>query len=66
MQVVFPIGRRLKIELIVMLKIHFHQVLILNFGVIFMTQVMQSNDPFFLPTIAYTGPMWTIHVFVMI
>jgi hypothetical protein len=28
--------------------------------------MMQSNDPFFLPIIAYIGPKWTIHIFVMI
>lgn len=64
MQAVFLIGRSLNIELIIILKMHFHQVLVVNFGPAFMTQVMQSNDPFFLPIIAYIGLVWTIHVFV--
>lgn len=64
MQAVFMIGRSLNIELKIVLKMHFHQVLVVNFGPAFMTQVMQSNDPFFLPIIAYIGHVWTIHVFV--
>jgi hypothetical protein len=66
MQDVFSIGRSLKIELIVVFKMHFHQVLVANFGFICMIQMMQSNDPFFLPIIAYIRPIWTIHIFVMI
>jgi hypothetical protein len=54
-QVMFPICRKLKIELIVLCKIHFHQVLVANFGATSTTQVMQSNKP-----------MWIIHVSVMI
>jgi hypothetical protein len=66
MQAIFSIGKNLKIELTVVFKMHFHQVLVANFGFVFMIQMMQSNDPFFLPIIAYIGPKWTIHIFVMI
>jgi hypothetical protein len=52
MQVVFPIGRGLKIELTIVPKMHFHQVLVANFGPVFIAWVMQSNDPFFIPIIA--------------
>jgi len=66
MQAIFLIGRNFNIELIVVFKMHFHQVLIVNFGPIFMTQVMQSNDPFVLPIIIYIELVWTIHVFVTV
>jgi hypothetical protein len=47
MQAIFPISRRLNIELKVIPKMHFHQVLVANFEHIFMIQMTQFNDPFF-------------------
>jgi hypothetical protein len=35
---------------------HFHQILITNFELIFMALMMQFNDNLFLPIIAYSKP----------
>jgi hypothetical protein len=57
MQVLFPITRRLKIELKIVPKMHFHQFLAPNFGAAFITRVMQSDDLFFFHVIADTRPL---------
>jgi hypothetical protein len=52
--------------LLVMLKMHFYQVLIPNVDASFMTWVMQLNDLYIFPIITYIIPMWTINVFITI